>query len=373
MPAITVLIKPASGMCNMQCDYCFYCDEAQKRKHTSYGFMTEETLKNIIRKTILRAEGAVTYAFQGGEPTLRGLDFFEKVLEYEEHYNRNHIKVYNAIQTNGYLIDDQWCQFLKRHQFLVGVSVDGTRNVHDNYRHDASGKPTYDKIRNNIRRMEKYGVDFNILTVVTEKIADYIEEIYHEYQKNGWHYQQYIACLDPLNEERAQRSYALTLEKYGLFLTKLFNLWYSDWKKGKQPFIRQLENYVGILAGYVPEACNQRGNCSMQTVCEADGSVFPCDFYVLDEFLIGNFNQDRPDEIINNAKKNPLFERSHKIDPVCLECKYYQICRGGCQRERVYQEQTDTYHNYFCSSFQYFFDHCLERLQEMAMSLHPQI
>lgn len=117
MPPISVLMKPSSGMCNMHCDYCFYCDEAQKRLQKSYGFMSEETLKNVIRKTILRAEGVVSYAFQGGEPTLRGLDFFKKAVAYEKQYNRNHIKVQNAFQTNGYLLDDEWCAFSRKTTF----------------------------------------------------------------------------------------------------------------------------------------------------------------------------------------------------------------------------------------------------------------
>ena len=121
MPAISVLIKPSSGMCNLQCDYCFYCDETEKRLQASYGFMSEETLKNVIRKTILRAEAMISYVFQGGEPTLRGLDFYKKVIEYEHQYNRHHIQVNNALQTNGYLLNDEWCQFLIDYNFLVGL------------------------------------------------------------------------------------------------------------------------------------------------------------------------------------------------------------------------------------------------------------
>ena len=131
MPPISVLMKPSSGMCNMKCDYCFYCDETQKRIQESYGFMSEQTLKNVIRKTMLRAEGAVSYAFQGGEPTLRGIDFFEKVVEFEKQYNKHGIRVNNALQTNGYLINEAWCEFFQKNHFLIGLSVDGTKEIHD--------------------------------------------------------------------------------------------------------------------------------------------------------------------------------------------------------------------------------------------------
>lgn len=209
MPPISVLMKPSSGMCNMKCDYCFYCDETQKRIQESYGFMSEQTLKNVIRKTMLRAEGAVSYAFQGGEPTLRGIDFFEKVVEFEKQYNKHGIRVNNALQTNGYLINEAWCEFFQKNHFLIGLSVDGTKEIHDSYRHTKDGKPTFDRIRHAAELMSHYGVEYNILTVVNQKVASNITEIYEFYKKQGWNYQQYIACLDPLEEAHGENEYAL--------------------------------------------------------------------------------------------------------------------------------------------------------------------
>lgn len=134
MKTYSVMIKPASGRCDMRCDYCYYFDETVNRKQPLYGFMSEETLKNVIRKTLLLADKSITYAFQGGEPTLRGLDFFKKAVALEKHYNKNHIAVFNALQTNGYALDEDWCCFFKDNNFLVGVSVDGTKKLHDAHR-----------------------------------------------------------------------------------------------------------------------------------------------------------------------------------------------------------------------------------------------
>ena len=134
MPAISVLMKPSSSMCNMSCNYCFYCDEAQKRTQESFGYMSEQTLKNIIRKTMLRAEGMISYTYQGGEPTLRGVGFFKKAIEFQNQYNRNHVQVQNALQTNGYAITEEWCQFFKDNHFLIGLSVDGTEEIHNSTR-----------------------------------------------------------------------------------------------------------------------------------------------------------------------------------------------------------------------------------------------
>ena len=159
MKNISVLIKPASGACNMTCDYCFYCDEAAKREQKFYGMMSEETLKNMIRRTMLHSEGSVSYTWQGGEPTLRGLDFFRKALYLQKKYNRNHLQVINAFQTNGYGITDDWCMFFKENKFLVGVSVDGLPEIHDSIRHNKIGDGTFEQINKNIKLLDKYGID----------------------------------------------------------------------------------------------------------------------------------------------------------------------------------------------------------------------
>ena len=366
MRSVSVLMKPSSGMCNMSCDYCFYCDEAKKRSMESYGFMTEQTLKNIIRKTMLYAEGAVSYAYQGGEPTLRGLEFFKKAVAYQTQYNKKGIRVYNALQTNGYALNEDWCRFFHDHHFLIGISVDGTQEIHDLYRHDKKGGPTYEKVLHATKLLDQYQVDYNILTVVNQKVAGHVREIYEHYRRQGWLYQQYIACLEPLGEPKGQNAYALKPEQYGEFLIQLFDLWYEDWKRGQQPYIRQFENYVGILLGYQPESCEQRGVCGIQNVVEADGSVYPCDFYMLDEYRIGNLNEQRMGEIEKKRCGIGFLERSLQLTKACRECRYHALCRGGCQRNRDWNEGLSGYENYFCESYRMFFDACLERLKEVS-------
>lgn len=369
MPAVSVLIKPSSSMCNMSCDYCFYCDEAQKRSQESFGFMSEQTLKNVIRKTMLRADGMISYAFQGGEPTLRGLDFFKKAVDYQKQYNKNQIQVHNALQTNGYVIDEKWCRFFRENNFLIGLSLDGTQDIHDSLRHTKNGGGTYARTSEAARLMDKFQVEYNILTVVTPAVADNVKKIYRDYQKHGWNYQQYIACLDPLDEGHEKTPYSLTPEKYGQFLTDLFDLWYEDLKHGRQPYIRQFENYIGLAAGYMAESCDQRGSCGIQNVVEADGSVYPCDFYMLDEYCLGNFNEHRLDHINERREAIGFVERSLKLDEKCRECKYSRLCRGGCQRNRDFNPSTGLYENYFCAGYQIFFEKCYGRILELGRSI----
>ena len=366
MPDPSVLMKPSSGMCNMRCDYCFYCDEMQKREQESYGFMSEETLKNVIRRTMVHAQRQVNYAYQGGEPALRGLDFFRKTVEFQNKYNRRGIQVHNAFQTNGSLLDEEWCRFLAENHFLVGLSVDGTKETHDACRHDKKGNGTYDVVIKAAELMDAYGVEYNILTVVTEKTAGQIEEIYKAYSRRGWNYQQYIACLDPLGEGHQKTEYAISPENYGRFLTRLFDLWYKDWQKNRQPYIRQFENYIALLMGYYPEACDQRGECGIQYVVEADGSAYPCDFYMLDEYRLGNFNENTMEEMDKRRQETGFIKRSHQLDPQCRECPYFFLCRGGCQRYRDPVEGSNYYKNYFCQAYKSFFEHCMDRMKNVA-------
>jgi uncharacterized protein len=366
MPNLSVMLKPSSSGCNMSCVYCFYRDEAAERKTPARGFMSEETLRNIIRRTLPRTGRAITYLFQGGEPTLRGLGFYQKAVELERRCNTRGVRVFNSIQTNGYLIDENWCRFLGGSDFLVGLSVDGIRAVHDALRPGADSGPTYGRVLRAAEIMDACGVKYNILTVVTKQAAANIDEIYDFYRLRGWKYQQYIPCLEPLGARRGVSPYALTPEEYGDFLIRLFSLWYRDFGRGSQPYIRQFENYIGILCGRAPEACDQTGVCSLQYVAEADGSVYPCDFYASDDWLIGNFNSDRLDAIDAAREASGFIGRSRLLSAKCRECEFFALCRGGCQRNREFDPAAGTYSNYFCEGYRKFFAACRSRLVRAA-------
>lgn len=361
MPPINLLIKPASGLCNMKCDYCFYCDETKKREQETYGFMDDRTLKNVIRKSILYAQGACTIAFQGGEPTLCGLDFYKKVTAYVEQYNKNHIRIQYALQTNGYDITQEWCDFFVKNNFLIGISIDGPGDIHDRYRHNSSGNGSYERVMETVRLFDRYHVEYNILTVVHKQTAKRITEIYHLYKKMGFGYLQFINCLDPLYEPRGQQEYSLLPEDYGNFMIQLFALWYQDFKKGEQPYIRHIDNYISMLCGYLPESCDQRGVCGIQNVVEADGSVYPCDFYVLDSYRLGNLNTDSMQKIQEEREWLGFIRHSYNHSDNCMNCKWHKICRGGCFRNR--DGETD---NYFCEGYKMFFEACYDRMKEIA-------
>ena len=359
MHNVNVLIKPASGMCNLRCKYCFYCDEAKNREVESYGFMSEETLEKVIRKALDYSDVSCSFTFQGGEPFLRGLPFFEKVIELQKKHNTKKVKIFNAIQTNGTLLDKEWAKFLKENHFLVGVSLDGTELTNDLFRVDSGGKGTFEKIMEGIGQLKEFQVDFNILTVVNAMTAKKISRIYDFYKQSGFFYLQFIPCLNPLGKEGDRFAYTLTPDAYGRFLKTLFDLWYNDWKEGNIIHIQQFEEYIKMLLLMPPDVCGMSGTCSYQHVVEADGEVYPCDFYVLDEYKLGNLSQVSFAEINEKREKIHFIEESAVMHEACGGCRYAAICRGGCRRHRVPK-------NYFCSSYYDFFEYTIHRLEEMA-------
>lgn len=369
---LSLLIKPASGLCNLRCAYCFYHDEQTQRALAERGMMSEETLDCILEKAFTEAEGSVSIAFQGGEPALAGIDFFRHALESERCFNTRHLPVSWAFQTNGTLLDDEWCAFLAESHMLVGVSVDGTAAIHNQWRHDAAGHNTYSKVVAATRRLSAHGVPFNVLSVVTHQMAAHAREIYAAYRRNGWRYQQYIPCLDPLGTPAQECPWHLSSEDYGRFLVELFGCWKKDFLKGDQPSIRHLDNWLGILLGQLPEACDMRGVCSAQYAFEADGSCYPCDFYMLDSKLLGTIQDAGFADFDRRRREIGFIEASIGLPARCHSCPYVDLCRGGCRRLRMGGGAQDAALFRFCDAYRSFFDACLPEMQECCgMLLHP--
>lgn len=364
MPPVNLLIKPASGNCNMRCSYCFYKDVTERRDIPSYGIMSHETLENVMEKALQFADKECTIAFQGGEPTLAGRSFFKDVVTLQKKHNVKNLTINNAIQTNGLLLDDEWCTFFSENGFLVGLSVDGNKSLHDGMRKDAAGEGTYIRVAEAAARMDRLKVDYNILTVVTGKLAAQAYKVYQHYKKNGWRYLQFIPCIDPFEGPHGAENYSLSPEAYADFLKLLFDLWYNDLSHGEFVSIRLFDNFVGMLRGCPPESCGMLGHCTMQYVIEADGSVYPCDFYVTDEYRLGELNQDSFEAIDKIRREIRFIEQSPTGDPACRACRWYPLCRGGCRRDRETADGLGR--NCYCRAYQAFFPYAIERLERLA-------
>lgn len=364
MKHVQLMIKPASSNCNLRCGYCFYLDECENREIASYGIMEEAVLEEVVKKALEAAQESCTFGFQGGEPTLAGLSFFEKFIEFTEQYKKPETKLHFCLQTNGTLLDETWAGFLKKHHFLVGISLDGLGELHDRNRSDQKGRGTFQKVLKNARMLKKQGVDVNILCVLTKQNARKITSVYQFLKKEGFFYQQYIPCLDPLGKKRGANPWSLTPEIYEEALKTLFDLWFEDMKKGVFVFVREFDNWISMLKGYPPEACAQTGRCSMQNIVEANGDLYPCDFYVLDEYRVANIRDQEFAFSEGIPKELPFFAEEPERSKACRGCRWYPLCRGGCRRD--YTEIEKEQKNYFCEAYQGFFNYAIERMEWIA-------
>lgn len=376
MQYIHLLIKPVSGACNMKCAYCFYMDEADNREKASYGKMSKQTVRQIVKRVFEEAEGECGFTFQGGEPTLAGLEYYEYFLQTVEKYNRSGLPVQYCLQTNGYHLTEEWFSFFQKNHFLIGVSLDGMQEIHDANRRDANGDRTFQKVMQTIHKLKEYSIPHNILTVVTDVLADHTSEIYRFYKEHGIEHQQYIECLDPLEEslsmcDEGQKKLrpGLTNESYERFLKSLFDEWYQDMKNGKQIYNRYFYNLLWLIKGRWPESCNMRGTCSLQWTVEADGSIYPCDFYVLDEWKLGNVQEDSFGGIWKSEIQKRFLMLSADVPKACKQCKWSGLCRNGCMRNCGISHTGQRNKNRFCEAYKGFLEYAYPRLKELAAGM----
>lgn len=369
MKSLSMLIKPASSNCNLRCTYCFYYDICNHRKIQSFGTMKLDLLETIVKKAFNEAEENCTFAFQGGEPTLVGIDFFKKFVEFVKKHNENNINVFFAIQTNGTTINEQWAKFFKENNFLVGISLDGTKEIHDKYRLDINKKGSFNKIMNNIEILNRYKVEYNILTVVHKNTSRHIDKIYNFFKKHDFRFLQFIPCLDPISDPRGSHPYSLNSKDYKIFLNKLFDLWFKDFLDGRFVSIRYFDDLLSILLGNNPKSCCMNGFCSCEFVIESDGSVYPCDFYVLDEYKIGSIKEKTFSELFNSNVTKNFIDSSLNHDVKCKDCKWYPLCRSGCRRNKEPNFPNKINDNVFCESYKDFFEKNISKLAYVAKTL----
>ena len=346
MKNLSLLVKPA-GLCNLNCRYCFYRAFGEGRDN---GIMRPETARELIKKIGAYRPAALSVAFQGGEPTLAGLGFYRAFVEQVKETVA--CPVAFSMQTNGILIDGEWAAFFKENGFLVGVSLDGNRLTNDRYRRDITGESVYSRVLSAISVLQRYGVDFNILSVVDDKNAADIETTWRCFRQNGFRFLQFIPCIGG--------DVGLSPENYEAFLKNSFDLWYRELMQGRYVSVRHIDNYVGVLMGRRPESCAMCGFCGGYFVVEANGDLYPCDFYCQEADKLGGVFDEDPFGI--HDKQRRFMEESAVIHARCRDCRYYALCRGGCKRDR-----TDGFtKNRYCAAYIGFFDYALSRMERAA-------
>lgn len=328
--------------------------------------MSERILEETVKQVLEQGGRHVSFGWQGGEPTLAGLPFFEKAVEFQIKYGKGK-SVGNGLQTNGILLNKDWADFLRQYNFLVGLSLDGPAHVHDHYRLFKGGQASWKEVVDRARLLLDAGVEVNALTVVNDYSARFPEEIYNFHKELGLNFMQFIPCVetDPADPQKAA-SFSVSAEAYGQFLVKLFDLWQADFDgpvatTSVRFFDSIMHKYVGLNA---PD-CTLLQTCGVYVVVEHNGDVYSCDFFVQPEWRLGNLMKGSIIEMLNSPRQSQFGSWKAELPEKCLECQWLRPCRGGCTKDRV-RDRQDNNLNHFCQSYIMFFKHADARLKELA-------
>jgi len=371
-PLSSVLIKPSGPDCNLNCTYCFYLEKSSLFQQNKIHRMSPGIQEETIRQVMQQSGENVSLAWQGGEPTLMGLDFYRRGVELEMKYGHGQM-VGNGLQTNGLLLNHDWAKFLKKYDWLVGLSLDGPEFIHDHYRLDQGRKGTHARVEDHAKMLLDEGVAANAMCCVTSHSVKHPEELYHYYKELGLTFMQFIPIVETdKNDPSRAADFSVTAEDYGRFLNRLFDLWLADFKNGQPTTsVRHFEsvfyNYVGLQA---PE-CTMMKECGPYAVIEHNGNVYSCDFFVEPKWKLGNVMNDR---LINmlNSKRQTVFGQAKALLPrECRQCSWLTKCYGGCTKDRIKDPQ-DHRKPRFCTSYKMFFKHADPVLSDLAVQWQQQ-
>jgi uncharacterized protein len=356
----SLLIKPASALCNLDCAYCFYLDrEADPYRDLPGRRMTDETLERLVDTFLFYSYPNSVFAFQGGEPMLTGLKFYEKLIEFQKHYGRDGQNVSNALQTNAVLIDDDWCALFREYNWLVGVSIDGPEQVHDRYRLDRRGGGTWKQVMRGIETLKKNRVEFNVLCVLSQANVEQPREIYRFFRALGVDYIQYIPLAE-FAPDGSPLPFTITAEQYGRFMSETFELWWGERRKAR---IRSFDNLAEALAGQQPGNCTLNETCDSYCVVEYNGDVYPCDFFVQKDWKLGNILVDSWPEISRRRRRYQFAANKVLPRPECAACEFQSVCRNGCPKLRHAPRRRFEDLDYFCPAYKMIFAQVLGPLK----------
>lgn len=363
-----LLAKPTGAACNLNCSYCFFLEKAKLYPESNFR-MSDEVLEAYVRQYIeSQPTPEVTIAWQGGEPTLMGLDFFRKATAYAEKYKRRGQRIFYTMQTNGILLDNDWGRFLRKNKYLVGISVDGPAAYHDVYRRDKGSKPTFTRVLSALKILKKYRVETNILCTVNAANAEHPLEVYRFFRDElKMRYLQFIPIVERDGEEIAP--YSVRPTQWGRFLTAIFDEWVRrDVGKVFVPtFDAALANWLGMPAG----VCVFNETCGSALALEHTGDLYACDHYVDAEHLLGNILETPLRDLVNSPQQRDFgAAKRTELPQLCLDCDFRFACHGGCPKNRfALTPNGDTGLNYLCEGYKRFFEHVDLPMKFMAEQL----
>lgn len=364
---IHVLAKPTGAICNLDCAYCFYLDKEQLYPGSKFR-MSDEVLERYIQQLVESHRGdRVTVAWQGGEPTLMGLDFFRRVVELERKHGRPGLTFENTLQTNGTLLDDAWCAFFHEHRFLIGISIDGPRELHDHYRYDKGGKPTFDKVVRGLRLLQAHGVEHNVLCTVNRVNAERPLEVYRFFRDElGVRFLQFIPVVERVLGSVVSDA-TVRPEQFGAFLVTIFDEWVRN-DVGSvyvQTFDAALRNWMGARSSGM---CVFDETCGHALALEHNGDLYSCDHFVEPRHHVGNLKDKRVLDVITSDEQLAFGrDKLAGLPKECRECDVRFACHGECPKNR-FTKTSDGERglNYLCAGYKRFFRHVDGPMKQMA-------
>ncbi len=362
-PNLGILIKPVSFDCNLACDYCYYRPVEQIYGRAEPHRMDIETFDIVCGHYMEINPREVKIGWQGGEPTLMGLDFFRQVIEVEKKWARPGDCIGNSLQTNGVLLDDDWCAFLAENHFLVGLSIDGPEEL-NTMRHFAGGKPAWESTMRAIKLLEKHKVEFNILVVVSRANVDHPREILQFLVDNDLHFAQFIPCTEPTGEPGATSPQSITTAEYGQFMLTLFDAWIEN--DDHTYYVRRIDNWLHQFFGLPPECCEYRADCSNLVTIEWNGDVYPCDFFVEPQYLMGNVREKTFAKMLQGKPFRSFVQNSETTPAACNGCQWLRVCHAGCYRHRSKLGLDNDALPYLCEAKKMLFGHVFNCLRDIC-------
>ena len=370
--AFHIMAKPSGSACNLNCDYCFFLEK--EKLYPGSNFRMSDEVHEAYIKQLLEAHRvpSITIAWQGGEPTLMGLDFFKRSLELQKKYQKPGTRIENTFQTNGILLNDEWCRFFHENSFLIGLSIDGPKELHDTYRKDKGGHGTFDRVVRATRLLHEHKVEFNILSTVNRKNADHPLEVYRFFRDElGAHYIQFIPIVERDNETGYQEGNKVTdrsvqPEQFGRFLIGIFDEWVK--KDVGNTFVL---NFDGALAGWLGMAgtvCIFGPTCGLGMALEHNGDLYSCDHFVEPDYYLGNILKTSMIDLVGSEKQRRFGQdKKDSLPRYCRECEVLHICNGECPKNRFLETPDgEPGWNYLCAGYKAFFKHADKPMRIMA-------
>jgi uncharacterized protein len=398
--AFHVMTKPIGPICNLDCKYCFYLEkeamyEQEARKERPSWEMPPDVLETYIRQYIEQQDvPEISFAWQGGEPTLLGVRFFQRVVELQRKYAGGK-RTLNALQTNGTLLDDEWGVFLAENNFLVGLSVDGPRDLHDTYRVDKQGRPTFDAVVRGLETLKKHYVEFNTLTVVNRRNSQEPERLYRFLKEIGSGFLQFIPLVErdapgplatpngliqidlapPPREGSARASvtdWSVRPEDWGAFLTTIFDLWVR--RDVGQVFVQQFDVALGIWSGAGASLCVFSETCGKALAIEHNGDIYSCDHYVYPEYRLGNIRETSLTDAVHSPEQMKFgSDKRDTLPRYCRQCDVRFACNGECPKHRFLRTPDGEFGlNYLCAGYKRFFRHIGPHMRTMTALLNSR-